>query len=181
MLLTNILLEDAGEGAVGARVRVLLAEDSGGGGALRIVADRAFLAALMLLGAGTLAVTFADTPAAPAAAAAAPAPATSTPAATPSATAPAVAEANAAPTTAAKSSATSATTAPSAEEKRLIAAGYKPEMHGGVKLFCRSEQVVGSRLPKKVCGTPEQWKMSGDDSQHYLQDLQTRNGGGMTH
>jgi hypothetical protein len=149
---------------------------------MRIVANRAFLAVLMWLGAGALSVSFADTPAAPPApAAAAPAaPATSAPAITPSAAAPVAAEAHAAPTTAAKSSDTPASTAPPDEEKRLLAAGYKPEMHGGVKLFCRSEQQIGSRLAtKKVCGTPEQLKLSLDDSQHYIQDLQRRQASGV--
>lgn len=44
--------------------------------------------------------------------------------------------------------------AQAAEEKRLMAAGYKPEMRNGTKYWCRTETEIGSRLGgHKVCGT----------------------------
>jgi hypothetical protein len=49
-----------------------------------------------------------------------------------------------------------AATAPAVDpaEKRLLAAGYKPELHNGVKVWCRRQEVIGSRLAKqKMCGT----------------------------
>lgn len=42
-------------------------------------------------------------------------------------------------------------------EKLLLAEGYKPEMRNGQKVYCRREQVLGSRLgEEKHCGTIEQ-------------------------
>jgi hypothetical protein len=44
-------------------------------------------------------------------------------------------------------------------EKRLIAMGYKPEMHNGEKVFCKVEPELGSRLGGiKHCGTIAQLK-----------------------
>ena len=151
-----------------------------GGEAMRIVADRLFVAVLVLVGARTISVTLADTPSAaapsPTATAASATPASSTPT-TPSA-APA---ANASSVVTAKRTAITEGAPDAAAEKRLLAAGYKPEMHGGVKLFCRREQEIGSRLAvKKVCGTPEQLSLSAHDSQEYIQDLQRRQASGMT-
>lgn len=37
--------------------------------------------------------------------------------------------------------------------KRLRAAGYKPEVHHGETVFCRSEKVLGSRFDQRVCNT----------------------------
>jgi hypothetical protein len=39
--------------------------------------------------------------------------------------------------------------------KRLKAAGYKPEVHGGEVVFCRKEAVLGSRFEKKMCSTAD--------------------------
>ena len=64
---------------------------------------------------------------------------------------------------------TSAATAPvkpavDPEEKRLIAMGYKPEMHNGEKVFCRKEEALGSRLTaQKICGTAAQLKAAQTD------------------
>jgi hypothetical protein len=56
--------------------------------------------------------------------------------------------------------ASASTPAPSAasdaEEKHLRSLGYKPEMHNGTKLWCKSEEKTGSRLGEiKHCGTSE--------------------------
>jgi hypothetical protein len=41
-----------------------------------------------------------------------------------------------------------------AREKYLLGKGYKIRMRGGVKMFCREEDVLGSRLAKvQECGT----------------------------
>jgi hypothetical protein len=39
--------------------------------------------------------------------------------------------------------------------KRLKAAGYKAEVHGGEVVFCRREAVLGSRFEKKMCSTAD--------------------------
>ena len=98
-------------------------------------------------------LVFADPPAP----ASQPAPAASS-ATTPVATPVAPAAAASATTTTA-SVAASAKTALDADEKRLIAEGYKPEMRGGTKVYCKRAQVLGSRLgsPER-CGTAEELK-----------------------
>lgn len=51
--------------------------------------------------------------------------------------------------------ASSASVNPDADDKRLRSQGYKPEMRGGTKVYCKSEPVLGSRLKEiKHCGTP---------------------------
>jgi hypothetical protein len=43
-----------------------------------------------------------------------------------------------------------------ANEKHLLAEGYKSEMRNGDKVFCRKEELLGSRLGgKKVCDTAD--------------------------
>jgi hypothetical protein len=98
-------------------------------------------------------------PTAPAAAAPAPAPATPAAPATPQA-APAAA----------------ATPAIDPEEKRLMAAGYRMQMRHGEKVFCRREEVLGSRLEGKMnCSTAQQLKSTQDQAQEAAQRLQRQN------
>ncbi|HET7758114.1 MAG TPA: hypothetical protein VFK87_12735 [Steroidobacteraceae bacterium] len=45
------------------------------------------------------------------------------------------------------------------EEKHLLAEGYRVEIRHGQKMFCRREEVLGSRVEgQKFCGTAEQLK-----------------------
>jgi hypothetical protein len=123
-----------------------------------------------VVGAGAVALALADpsttapdTTTAPAAA--------SAPAAT--ATTPG-AQASPAPAATATSAAT-ATAKPAIdpEEKRLIAMGYKPEMRNGQKVFCRREQILGSRLAEgKNCATAEQLKISQQETQDVIEKIQ---------
>jgi hypothetical protein len=107
---------------------------------------------LACLGAGALPSAFADPPAEPA----------------PAATAAATVEAATLPPA----------TKPAApqidpDEKRIISEGYKPEMRHGVKMFCRREQVLGSRLgEEKRCATLEQLKVSEQESKDLGRRLQ---------
>ena len=51
-----------------------------------------------------------------------------------------------------------------ARDKRLRNLGYKPEKRRGETLYCRSEALVGTRFPTKVCATAEQLdQMTTDD------------------
>ena len=125
---------------------------------------------LICLNLGAVSLAVAD-PSAPS-----PAPATGAPAAdaaapavapaTPPASAPAAAPATAAATSAAKS-------ALDADEKHFISEGYKPEMRNGQKVFCRREQVLGSRLGEaKHCATIEQLKVSEQESKDVTEQVQ---------
>jgi hypothetical protein len=123
--------------------------------------NRSSITLLALLGS---CVALADTPEnSSAAPAASPASATSsTPAQSPAASA------TAAPTTAAAKAAED-----DAEAKRLLAQGYKPEMRGGTKVWCRRDQELGSRLAAhKTCGTPEELRMTVHENQDVVEQIQ---------
>jgi hypothetical protein len=99
------------------------------------------------------------------------APATTAPAIT--ATTPG-AQASPAPSAAA----TSAATAPvkpavDPDEKRLIAMGYKPVMRHGEKVFCRSEEELGTRLGgRKVCGTAKDLEAAWASTREQMEQQQ---------
>jgi hypothetical protein len=66
-----------------------------------------------------------------------------------------------------------ATAAVDPAEKELLAKGYKIEMHNGERLFCRREEVLGSRLGAgKVCGTKERLKHSEQESKDFTEESQ---------
>jgi|HubBroStandDraft_5_1064220.scaffolds.fasta_scaffold419309_2 hypothetical protein len=119
----------------------------------------------LILGVGAISAAAADEPAtppaapspvAPASAAAEPRPTTpAAPAAIP--TAPVTATA-AVPAAAATPASTIAKPPESTDpkERHLLAEGYKSEMRNGDRVFCRKEQVLGSRLGgQKVCGNAD--------------------------
>jgi hypothetical protein len=135
---------------------------------MRINTGRFLLTALTMLGAGATSVAVAAPPAAPAAAAST---SVTTTAATPATPAPnAAAAAVTKPTTSATPDAVQA-----AEEKRLLAAGYKPEMRNGVKFWCRKEPELGSNLSgHKVCRTQDQIITNSRDTQESLDIAQRR-------
>ena len=103
------------------------------------------------------------------------------PAATPAAATTSPPQSAAAATPQSATSATSAT-APvdaaaaiaAARDKRLRDRGYKPEKRHGETIYCRSEMVVGTRFPSKVCGTGDQLDQITTDDKDALQTLQRR-------
>jgi hypothetical protein len=98
------------------------------------------------------AIALADTPpSTPTQPAAASVPTTSSPVS--SAPVPAAAP----PTASSISTSQEATAATDQREKFLRLKGYRLEMHHGEKMYCRNEEVLGSRLAgRKICGTVEQ-------------------------
>jgi hypothetical protein len=133
------------------------------------------LAAALLasLGVGALSGALADPPSSPQeqSAAAEPAAATTTTSTTEAATAKAAVTAPqtapAAPTTASADP----------EEKRLRAMGYKMQMRNGEKVFCRREQVIGSRLEGKlICGTVQDLAASADQARQNVEHAQHQEG-----
>jgi len=68
-----------------------------------------------------------------------------------------------------------ATEAADAEEKRLRTAGYKPQVVNGVKVWCRVENSLGSRLSQqKNCGTAEDLARSVRETQNRIEATQNR-------
>jgi len=61
--------------------------------------------------------------------------------------------------------------------KRLYAAGYRPEIQNGVRLWCRRELTLGSRLTaQKNCGTAESLAQAMQQNQRQIDDAQRRAG-----
>jgi hypothetical protein len=120
--------------------------------------------ALACLGAGVLSLALADPPATPAAA-------------------PASAPTAASPATAATAATTAATPAPAAKaaaapemgqiERHFRAEGYSVRMKDGDKLYCKREDVLGTRLSGSVkCYTAEALKAREDADQQSAENAQ---------
>jgi hypothetical protein len=78
------------------------------------------------------------------------------------------APAAASPTASAANASHEAVAATDPREKMLRLKGYRLEMRHGEKMYCRSEEVLGSRLAgKKVCGTVEELQ----DREHLSQEM----------
>lgn len=62
------------------------------------------------------------------------------------------------------------------EEQLLVNKGYKVQVVNGEKIFCRREEVLGSRLgEKKVCGTASQFIQQGNNQRDDLrQELKVK-------
>jgi hypothetical protein len=56
--------------------------------------------------------------------------------------------------------------------KRLRTAGYKPEAHGDVVVFCRREPVLGTHFQRKVCNTADQLESVANTGQDELEQMQ---------
>jgi hypothetical protein len=117
---------------------------------------------LTLIGVGAVSLALADPPT----------PATPS---TPAAVAPAAAPA-AAPTAA-------VVTAPSADDlldRHLRSEGYQVEMRNGQKMYCRKQEVLGTRLggATKTCGTAEQLKINEAQAHELVERSQRQQVGG---
>jgi nucleoid-associated protein YgaU len=116
---------------------------------------------LACLGAGANIAFADDPPAAPRAAATPAAPAPATPA-TPAAAAQPAAAANAAEAAAGADDSNS-------KERHFLAEGYHLEMHHGQKMYCRKEEVLGTRLgAKSYCSTLEQLDSTERDAKRAM-------------
>jgi hypothetical protein len=62
-----------------------------------------------------------------------------------------------------------------AQKKRLKAAGYKPEVHNGVTLFCRNEQKMGTRFETPFCGEGDDIERAARDAKDVMQKGQMQN------
>ena len=93
--------------------------------------------------------------------------------ATPAAAAPSSAPTaqTAAPT--AKAAPATAAVEDPAVARRLRAAGYHSEMHSGVKVWCKTEESLGSRLSSggpKICGTAKELDAATAETQARMQE-----------
>lgn len=117
---------------------------------------RSSIGILAFIGLGAVAVAFADPSATETATTATAAPTAQASAAAPAqpaaASTPASSATPAAPKVAAPAASTSA--AEEERERHFLSEGYRLEMRNGEKMFCRREEVLGSRLgAQKVCAS----------------------------
>jgi len=98
------------------------------------------------------------------------------------ATAAAIARANAAAAREAAAAKEAATSADIAENraftKKAVAAGWRPEVQRGQRVYCRQQVELGSRFSKKVCGTALQLAVVLEQQQFELDKLKQRGCGG---
>jgi hypothetical protein len=62
-----------------------------------------------------------------------------------------------------------------ATDKRLRAMGYKPMNTNGTMRYCRSEQQLGSRFERQVCGTPEELDFAEQQGKETVRQIQQNN------
>ena len=105
------------------------------------------------------------------------------PAATPATHAAPAAQPSAAATSAAsdasakaKDTATAASTKETDDEKRLLARGYRKEIHGSQTVYCRKEIKTGSHFETKVCGTAESMALAEQQARDLMQNSQNSSG-----
>jgi len=60
-------------------------------------------------------------------------------------------------------------------DKRLRAMGYKPMNTNGTLRYCRSEQQLGSRFERQVCGTPEELDFAEQQGKETVRQIQQNN------
>jgi hypothetical protein len=114
---------------------------------------------LACLGVGAVTVALADPPADPAQS-------TSTSASTPATSTPAASSAATSTAAAATTHTTSLKEEFTPEENHFVQEGFHAEMHRGTKVFCRYEDVSGSRVVRqKMCGTVQELKATEESSQ----------------
>jgi hypothetical protein len=135
---------------------------------------RLSLGLLVCLGMGALCAACADDPTKASSAAAAPPPVlAASPAAAPAT--PVAAAASAAP------SAPADKLADADQDRHFRSLGYSLKMHDGEKLWCRHEEVLGSRVGGKlVCSTPEQIRVTEQQSKDITESVQRSSRTGCT-
>ena len=62
-----------------------------------------------------------------------------------------------------------------ATDKRLRAMGYKPMNTNGTMRYCKSEQQLGSRFERQVCGTPEELDFAEQQGKETVRQIQQNN------
>lgn len=84
------------------------------------------------------------------------------------------------PTPAAASANTAAQPAKTAEltadEKNYLSHGYKLQLRGGQKYFCRSEAQLGTRFATTTCRTAEQMAVAAQNSKDFTSGMERPNG-----
>jgi hypothetical protein len=60
-------------------------------------------------------------------------------------------------------------------DKSLRAQGYKPMNTNGTMRYCRSEQTLGSRFERQVCGTPEELAFAQQQGKDTVRQIQQNN------
>ena len=137
------------------------------------------LAAAVSIGAGSFAWS-ADEPAlpttAPTAQPAAQAPAAQTPAAQAAASNTSTDAAAKAPAKQTATAADSKNSEVDAQEKHLLAAGYKKKTQNGQTVYCRKEMPIGSRFEKERCGSAQDMELQAQQARDLMNSSRTSQG-----
>ena len=137
--------------------------------------NRSVVAVLALMSACGISAAVADSPPTPGAIPATAAPATPVTAPTPAVSPPATQDAAATATATAKPTESAAKATEAAQEKLLLDAGWRPEMQHGQKVWCRREEVHGSRIEgRRVCGTADQINLVGRRTEQDIGEAQKK-------
>jgi hypothetical protein len=78
----------------------------------------------------------------------------------------------AAPPTAASDADVAAQKEAADEAKRLRGMGWKPRVQNGVTVYCKKEDVIGSRFPTENCGSARDIEARMQDSQQAVSKIQ---------
>ena len=136
---------------------------------------RVFTGVMACVGIGAVSIALAD----PADAPKSSAPAAVTEARTSVPASPSTAATPATPATPAAPAVTITAATPDAQEqleRHFLSEGYKSEMHGSQKVFCRREDTIGTRLgASKNCGTVDELKQQEDLAAQATHNIQRTN------
>jgi hypothetical protein len=110
----------------------------------------------------------ADEPAQPATAPAAQPPAQAAPAAQAAASSSSTEAAAKAPVKATATAASSTNSEAEAQEKHLLAAGYKKKTRNGQTVYCRKEMPLGSRFETEHCGSAQDMELQAQQARDLM-------------
>jgi hypothetical protein len=80
----------------------------------------------------------------------------------------------------AKETATAATSKDSeadAQEKHLLASGYKKKTRNGETVYCRKEMPLGSRFEKERCGSAQEMELQAQQARDLMNSNKVTSGG----
>ena len=64
-----------------------------------------------------------------------------------------------------------------AQEKHLLASGYKKKTHNGVTVYCRKEMPIGSRFEKERCGSAQDMELQAQQARDLMNGNKVTPGG----
>jgi hypothetical protein len=119
----------------------------------------------------------ADEPAPPAAAPAAQPAAQAAPASQPAASSTSIEAAAKAPAKETATAADNKNSEADAQEKHLLASGYKKKTRNGETVYCKKEMPLGSRFEKERCGSAQEMELQAQQARDLMNSNRVTGGG----